>query len=610
MPLWTCSLRTLAYRWPNKSCARLMKGQRQWPIAPTPWRNYSGSLQERQRDDTNVAPLLDCAGRPNKSPNVAFVSSLYDHSETTTKRSHENEKQPLPHKETEVTEPRTSKTLQRRKRATAVPPLEPPTTNQVLVSRAQRPGECNQRRASRTRRKSKRDRQQKAIPPKSLQALPTLTACGSLVTITKRHYTGRLRRHLVQQTAIPRLDVRTFEWVDQVLDHLDEGHQTVSKRSLSFLHGRVPTWNEVWTNVAIWLLTYDPKRMLAFLLATHAGPHVQTTYIEDSLVMLARYWARAEEPERTAQLRELADVFCVLAERKGEERLCLSNPSIRTLITYCTDEQVDRIYQTIKAQQVRIFGTTYLHFATYFARHDRFLEALDALSNAKTAGANVNGYGFRSNCSTLLRKSITEPDGLRVCLRVVSDLVDMGVQLNNQICNIVMLNAVEAGDLETAFSIYRSLKERGLQPDAHTFAVLLQGCKMDIDDVETLNDTIRDAIGNVNVRHDGFVATQILHCLALHHSKHNPESALSILTEAYAQLFDLEPLQKLGLPLPKTSQQRLSTEQRIQPTAHPLTFMIGGKRPAHPHPRSPSKRNPSHLRALARSGRSRRPSPR
>lgn len=383
------------------------------------------------------------------------------------------------------------------------------------------------------------------------------------------NYQNKSEEEWYQLRWVPITDVRAAGWSERLLERLDEGVQILSEDELSF-DFKGPAY--VWMEVALWLLTYDQRSMIRFLLATHLEPYQSEFRVEDSLLYLAQYWSNSQEADSVFQLQQLANAFGSLADRGENDRLTFFNPFFRILIQYCSDDQIQDLYRTIKRQKVSTHWWTYLHFTTHFAKRNRFQQAFEALMDARNAGAELNSWHFRSNCATLLRKSSEQPDGLRVCLRIVSELVDIGVELNNPICDIIMLNAVEAGDLKTAFSVYHSLVERGLQPTESTFAVLLKGCKMNIDDAETLNETIRNAIENVAVRKSEVLSTEILHCLALHHSKHNPTTALHTLTEAYAQLFDLRPLQKLGLPIPKIPQQH---DDFMPPTQHALNFMIG-----------------------------------
>jgi len=261
----------------------------------------------------------------------------------------------------------------------------------------------------------------------------------------------------------------------------------------------------------------------------------------------------------------------MLADRAGDTPLGFG-PRFYSLLTQnCSPAEVQKLYQSVKDHNAAVDWRNYLGFATKFARNDYFELAYECLREARFAGAKLNSYEFRSTCSTILRKAMLEPDGLRVCLDIVSELAASGVKLDAPIYDIIMLNAVEAGDPKTAFAVYHSLKDRGLEPKESTFSALLKSCRANIDDAENLHEVIRDAVQNVNVRGSAVLATQILHCLALHHMKHRPDTALKTVTEAYSQFFDLRPLERLGLSVFDISQRH---DEYMQPAEQDLNLMM------------------------------------
>ena len=579
MPLWLSSFRSLAIGYPNRILSEALKHQNQWQQIHRAWRNYSTALHGSLQDDSGAAPFH--LSTESDSEYLDFVLEGYHKEpEETPKETSLHEKTGEQERASQPFRIRKYAAFRKYREKNAIRIWLPKSsiTSGKRVLPAQQPHALNQpgvRRLSRPFRWRKSDTPAKFIPLKSLKKPSSRFSSVWNVQFAKitRRYDNKLEKDYLKAAHLPILDVRALQWVEDVLDPLDKHDHVALQEDAAFQCEKGHDW--VWMQVALWMLAYEPQQMIRFLLATHVEPYVPATYIEDSLLHLSRHFAHSDDLNRARNMQQLADTFCVLAERRSKETLSFFNPFIRTLIPHCLDEQVHRLYQKVRVHKVHLHPFTFMHFATYFAKNDYFQQALDALLEARNVGANVNGYGFRSNCSTLLRRSIAQPGGLRVCLRVVSNLVDIGVKLDNPICDIIMLNAVEAGDLKTAFAVYRSLMERGLRPTESTFAVLLKGCKMNIDDVDMLNETIHSAIGNVNVRKSELVATEILHCLALHHSKHNPTTALNTLTEAYAQLFDLGPLLRLGLPIPQVSQKRLTAETLMPPTRHAITFLIG-----------------------------------
>lgn len=368
------------------------------------------------------------------------------------------------------------------------------------------------------------------------------------------------------------LDPAVFNWAQHALDQLDKDVSAFAIGSIPCQSSRGQQW--MFIQISLWLLQYEPNRMIDFLHATHEAPYPPINWVEDVLCHLAKRIAMADETQRRTETQRLLNLFQLLAQRDSGEKLRCVNDFVRHMLSYCTAEQAVEIYRIVTDFEVQVHGFTLLHLATRCAKEGRFEQAADALLRAKDAGVVVSRGNYRSACSAVIRGCMSQPEGLRVCLKLVSQLVDVGLKLNGPICDIIMLNAVDAGDIDTAFAVYRSLVDRGLKPRESTFAILLKGCKLNIDNADMLNDVIRDAIGKVNVRRSPLVATEILHCLALHHTKHNPETALRTITEAYAQLFDVNPLKQLGLPLPAIQQQRVTEEEAMPPTPHALGFMI------------------------------------
>ena len=367
-------------------------------------------------------------------------------------------------------------------------------------------------------------------------------------------------------------DPAVDDWLTSVLDALNNGREAIALEDLPHQPDQGHPW--MFMQISLWLMSHEPDRLVDFLLATHHEPYPSVWRVQDCLHFLAKHLSRSEESRKPIRKQRLLHAFHTLAYRTDGERFRVMNFPVREVLRCCTPDEACDIYHTVSDCQIHVHGFTLLHFADRFAKDGNFELASEALLAAKDHGVMVNRTNFRAACSSVIRSCMSQPEGLRVCLRLVSELVDVGLELNGPICDIIMLNAVDAGDIDTAFGVYRSLVDRGLKPRETTFAILLKACRLNIDDADLLNGVIRDAIDQISVRKSTLVATEILNCLALHHTKHNPDSALRTLTEAYAQLFDTEPLHLLGLPLPSVQQQRATTEPPLPPSPHALVFMI------------------------------------
>ncbi|KAI4724145.1 hypothetical protein E4T49_08107 [Aureobasidium sp. EXF-10728] len=379
--------------------------------------------------------------------------------------------------------------------------------------------------------------------------------------LNARHDT-RLVHNFTPKTT-PNLNFRSQKWANQILNAKEFKNQ----EELATLLG--DQWRRKWMHALLWTLANSVDDTLRLLEITHVSPYMPAAYIADALSYIVGHYHKNSLPDHSR--KHLVHVACVIMERPGTSPLQISGNTFRKFLQFCSQDEVLKLFEHITVSGTLLHWNTRLHFTTYLAHHGRFDQALDTLLDAVSDGADVSSKQFESCCATILRKAADQPDGLRVSLRLVQNLSDIGVKLNVQLCNIVMLNAVEAGDLKTAFSIYHSLVDNNLEADEYTHAILLKGCKTVIEDSETLNTTIRQAIADVEVRNLYVVATEIIHCLYLHHFQIDPENAFSTVAEAYTQLFDASDLINLGILPPKYANKALN---RKKPTLPVMGMMI------------------------------------
>ncbi|KAK5200521.1 hypothetical protein LTR16_005870, partial [Cryomyces antarcticus] len=242
-----------------------------------------------------------------------------------------------------------------------------------------------------------------------------------------------------------------------------------------------------------------------------------------------------------------------LIQRKSETAPPITQRTIYLLLLRCREEQAGLLHRTLVSNGVYLHWNTLLHFASSFAKTGYYDSALDVLNDAalrayynEQGKVDVNSQAFLSVCATVLRRSAAEEGGYHSSSRIIATLMEMGVQLNVQLYSIVILNAVEAGDFNTAFRIFDLLKANKVEPNHFTYAILLKGWR-DSRDPEALHVIIEDAKGTLGDRIDAVLATEILHCLYLHHKDHNPSSYFAILLQAYREFFDLRTLARLGI---------------------------------------------------------------
>ena len=368
----------------------------------------------------------------------------------------------------------------------------------------------------------------------------------------------------------PILDPYAPEWVDIALQRMNSG-KDLNLKGLAVKHGMEES--ATWAHIALWMLHFDKDNLVEFLLATGRSS-APGPWAADCLQVLAAHYVHLGGAERVQQLAKLVQIFCALAENPTGKGAMFDGRFVRMVLPYSTTVQMLEIHRAIRVGEFKVHANTLMHLTSYLAKNDHFHQALDVLLDSHRNGAGTATYQFRSNCSTLLRKTMNLPGGLRICLRIVDNLVKIGVNLNTRLCNIIILNAVEAGDGKTAHDIYQSMLDHKMKPDKYTSALLLKACKLDIDNADALNHTITNTIEAFDITTQPVIAVEILHCLAMHHTRNSGEQAWSTICQAYAQIFELEALEGLGLPIPSTVQTTPREKKPMPPPEQAIGIML------------------------------------
>ncbi|KAI6907759.1 hypothetical protein KC355_g18686, partial [Hortaea werneckii] len=368
-------------------------------------------------------------------------------------------------------------------------------------------------------------------------------------------------------------DSRLPQWVDELEQERLNGDGKVDMETFARKRGMIG--RQAWCDMALWILAHQMDYMFDFLRATNKPIYPPINWVEDVLTLMARHYDSVEDGSRHSWLRTLATTFFELVPRETNEQWIFRQDFVKHVVPHFSQSQMEDIFQMVKTEKVKLTPNTLLHVADSFAKRDMLEKALSMLLEAKEAGARVNGIPFRTLCSTILRRSSAQSGGLRICLRLIEHLVAMGVKLNLTLCNIVMLNAVEAGDIETADSVHRSAIEQGLGMDVYTCAIRLKACKLDIQNAERLKQTIEEAIAVGDIRTNEIVATEVLHCLTLQSltAPDGWQSAFSKIATACVELFDIEPMKRLGLDMPEPPPNTSATP-RLAPTRHVFTYLL------------------------------------
>ncbi|XXH03461.1 hypothetical protein Hte_009863 [Hypoxylon texense] len=204
---------------------------------------------------------------------------------------------------------------------------------------------------------------------------------------------------------------------------------------------------------------------------------------------------------------------------------------------------------------------TSLHFASQFVQNSIYkVEAAELIYSLRTKrGFDINSPAAASVCTTLLNLKGEDrlPGEEAAPDKLFKLLLDLGFRPNLLGLSALMRNFCVRGRVEVAWNIFNLLAQRGIQPDAQVFSILLNGAK-DAVDIESLQRIVN--VINVNKCWSPYLVNDLLGFIyqvnEFHNKseissrtrrKRNCEMAWRLMVQMYTKFFHLAPLQKLTL---------------------------------------------------------------
>ncbi|KAL5409291.1 hypothetical protein PMIN04_011110 [Paraphaeosphaeria minitans] len=318
-----------------------------------------------------------------------------------------------------------------------------------------------------------------------------------------------------------------------------------------------------WPHLLIYLLEKFPHRAQHFLQALTHRPSVESLdlcIIADAFENLARgYVNRSWKSVAKERLQESKDQFIptfyhIFREHLAPYQRICSQDLIFCVAELASLEDLRRMFELMKESDTHIGHDVLLHYTNKFAKFGDFEKALSCLENIVKGAANnearvqlANEQKFRWSCALTLHRSMMNKDAYHETTGIVATLVGYGVKLDILLYNVIMHNAMKAGDVDTAFKVYNTLDENGLKPDKVTFSTMLYGCTMTADPVK-FNDFADYCAETAKEMKDPWLAADYLYYqyVRLHRESRNTETTLGRsqqILQTYLQFFSPRPLE-------------------------------------------------------------------
>ncbi|KAF2833882.1 hypothetical protein CC86DRAFT_275986, partial [Ophiobolus disseminans] len=344
------------------------------------------------------------------------------------------------------------------------------------------------------------------------------------------------------------------------------------------------TRRTAYQRLLVYLLDRKPGRAMQYIHVLANDPLLRgrkTEAIADALGHLSKVHRRGKynpnegwSHDSNAVRRSFVPAFFHFFRKAlaGQKEVC-SQDLLYNLVDLADGKDLRKLFDCFVEHRTFLSFDTILHYANAFAKAGDFTSALRCLEELK----KIMGSGawdtvsdrqrLRWTCALILRKSIAKGEGFHNTAGIVASIVQLGIEMDILLYNVVMHNAMDAGDYSTAFKIYNTLQANGLKADKHTYSILLHGCALQSDPA-TFSRFAQHCADVAKKIEDPWLATDYLHYLYVRHQNDSDKAqTLDLLQQQYLRFFSAGPLQLINRrPTP--------TLLNLQPTSTALYIML------------------------------------
>ncbi|EOA92309.1 hypothetical protein ACJQWK_03304 [Exserohilum turcicum] len=310
----------------------------------------------------------------------------------------------------------------------------------------------------------------------------------------------------------------------------------------------------------IYLLDRKPGLALRFIQVIANDPLLRgrkTRAIADALGHLSKIHTRkvygalqkwGSDPMAHRKLFVPAFVNIFTKSLSSQPDVC-SQDLLYNLVELAKTGDLKKVFDCLVEHRTSIGFDTMLHYASAFGEAGEVQYALKCLDELRvrhtTTGWNavVGRERLRWTCATILRHSMSASHDFHQTPLIVAAFVRLGIKMDILLYNIVMHNAMQAGDYNTAFKVYNTLESNGLEPDAHTYSILLHGCTLQNDPAIFQSFAQHCADVAKQGEYSWLAADYLYYLYVRYQIDTDAEHTRALLWDAYSKLFSTEPLE-------------------------------------------------------------------
>jgi pentatricopeptide repeat protein len=313
----------------------------------------------------------------------------------------------------------------------------------------------------------------------------------------------------------------------------------------------------------VYMLEHKPgyaQDLMTVLAMDNELPQNKHLLLADGLAYLAKLHLKEQyspgrgwETSSAANVRKFVTLFITCTEKV--DAAVFSQDLLYSLVLLADPSDLKKVYDALIGARTRLAIGTVLHYASAFAEAGETAYALQCLErrlelfNKTDRETFVASDVFRWTCAAVLRGSMRQAQNYHETPGIVAKFVEFGVKMDLLLYDVVMHNAMDAGDFATAFKVFNALEDNGLKADKHTYSILLHGCTTQSD--PTMFKAFADfCLKKAKELEDSWLATDYLYYVyTCEQAKPVSSRDPNIMWRTYLDLFSqtpLKPFTKLG----------------------------------------------------------------
>lgn len=243
----------------------------------------------------------------------------------------------------------------------------------------------------------------------------------------------------------------------------------------------------LWQEVMLWALQHQVDKAMMFLDITLSDSTAAASRhaVEDSLKHIVSIFLQGQTVNSEIK-NDIYRLLCLFAETsmlQDSFTHSISQKIVYLVMRHSDNHQTRVLYEALLGARLDIHPHTLTHFMDRFTLMGRPDLSMHVLRKITSSGANVSYETVQFSCMKLLRTRFHEIEWYKVQSQLLTEMLELGLRPGIPMLNAMILNAVEAGDYQTALAMFETARIHGIRRDTITYSILLKGAVQNLDEV-------------------------------------------------------------------------------------------------------------------------------